>query len=167
MELVSRVDGREERVRIRKEGERYLIAVGERQYEVDAVRTGTDLRSLVIDGKQYEVAVRLDPKGRYRVASSHLSRSVEVTDPLTFLSQQSRGDGKGAMAEEVTAYMPGRVASILVAEGDEVKEGQGILVLEAMKMENEIQAPHDAKVSRIAVEEGETVEAGAVLFELA
>jgi biotin carboxyl carrier protein len=166
MQLVSRIDGREERIEIRREQGRFRVLIGEREYEVDSERTGADLLSLLIDGRQFEVAVRRGALGKYQVASAHIARTVEVTDPLTFLARQGRGGGKASSVEEITAYMPGRVTSIFVAAGEEVEEGQGLLVLEAMKMENEIQAPHDAKVVRVAVEAGQTVVAGSVLFEL-
>ncbi len=166
MQLVSCMHGREERIEIRREGGAFVIMIGEREYQVDSERTGVDLLSLLIRGHQYEVAVRSEGRGVYSVASAHVARNVEVSDPLTFLARQSRGGSNASSVEEITAYMPGRVTSILVAEGDEVEHGQGLLVLEAMKMENEIQAPHDARVIRIAVQAGETVEAGTVLFEL-
>ncbi|WP_457750853.1 biotin/lipoyl-containing protein, partial [Thermococcus sp.] len=66
----------------------------------------------------------------------------------------------------VTAPMPGKILRILVKEGDEVKTGQGLLVLEAMKMENEVSSPKDGIVKRILVTEGDTVDSGQALIEL-
>ena len=65
---------------------------------------------------------------------------------------------------EVRAVMPGKIAALLAKEGQEVKTGQGVLVVEAMKMENELPSPKDGRVGRIRVRAGETVETGAVLF---
>src|SRR2546425_818091 len=65
---------------------------------------------------------------------------------------------------EVRAIMPGRIAAVLAREGQEVKAGQGVVVVEAMKMENELPAPRDGRVTRIRVRPGETVEAGTALF---
>ena len=62
------------------------------------------------------------------------------------------------------AIMPGRITTLLVKEGQEVRSGQGVLVVEAMKMENELLAPKEGRVTRIRVRPGETVEAGAGLF---
>ncbi len=62
--------------------------------------------------------------------------------------------------------MPGKILKILVREGDQVKVGQGLLVLEAMKMENEIPSPKDGAVKRILVKEGDTVDTGQALIEL-
>ena len=59
--------------------------------------------------------------------------------------------------------MPGRVVRLMVAEGDAVEAGQGVAVVEAMKMENEIASPKDGKISAVKVGSGQTVEAGATL----
>ena len=59
--------------------------------------------------------------------------------------------------------MPGKIVKILVGEGDEVEQGQGLVVVEAMKMENEIKSPKAGVVKKVGVEEGETVESGALL----
>jgi biotin carboxyl carrier protein len=74
--------------------------------------------------------------------------------------------GLGSGAGTITASMPGRVVKILVEPGDKVQQGQGVLILEAMKMENEIKAPKDGVVSSISVREGESVESGAMMAEI-
>ena len=73
---------------------------------------------------------------------------------------------RATSANAVVAPLSGSVSKILVAEGDEIKEGQVLVVLEAMKMETEITAPHDGKVNRILVEKGTTVAGGEALIEL-
>ena len=65
---------------------------------------------------------------------------------------------------EVRSIMPGKIAALLVGEGQAVRSGQGVIVVEAMKMENELLAPKDGRVTRIRVRPGDTVEAGAALF---
>ena len=113
-----------------------------------------------------QVAVLPRGPGRWWVSSRRGGQLAEVTDPLTHLARQGAA-GRGARRREVvTAYMPGRVVAVLVAEGEEVRAGQGILVLEAMKMENEIRAEHDGVVKRVLVAAGEAVEGGDVPFEL-
>ncbi len=92
--------------------------------------------------------------------------AVAVSDPLTHLASQTRGGKAGRRRERVAAYMPGRVVTLLVQEGQEVAAGQGIVVLEAMKMENEIRAERDGTVSKIFVQPGQAVDTGNPLFEL-
>ena len=72
------------------------------------------------------------------------------------------GAGQGV----VETGMPGRVVRVLVSEGDEVETGDGLVILEAMKMENEVRAPRSGRVVRVAVVEGQNVEAGALLVEI-
>jgi len=169
---------REERVRVRRLAgagpERWEVAVGERVHVVDAVhlpgRSG--LWSLIVDGAQHEAAVAPlsgpgagDEIGRYRVTLAGALHEVEVSDPLTHLARKAHG-AAAAGARTVTAYMPGRVVAILAAEGEEVQAGQGVVVLEAMKMENEIAPDHPGKLTKIHVEEGQAVETGDPLFDL-
>ena len=65
--------------------------------------------------------------------------------------------------ESITSPMPGNILAVNVAAGDAVKKGQVLMILEAMKMENEIMAPHDGKVTAVAVTKGAAVESGALL----
>lgn len=172
MDLIVRLGEREEKVRVRRDDGGYEVTVGERTYQVDAEPAGGNslrglrsLRSLRIGGTQHEVSVRQQDEV-YAVTTRHGTAEVSVTDPLTHLAAQTRG-GKGARRQlKVTAYMPGRVAAVLVEEGDAVTAGQGVIVLEAMKMENEIRAEHDGRVIKIFVQPGQAVDLGNPLFEL-
>ncbi len=91
---------------------------------------------------------------------------LTVSDPLVYLASQAHDRGRAQGPETVAAYMPGKVVAVLVEEGARVAAGDGVLVLEAMKMENEIQAERDGVVSRILVGLGEAVEGGDPLFEI-
>jgi len=156
-----------ERLRIeRTAGGGYEIAVGERSYLIDVARVREGLYSLRIGGGQHEVAVRRREDGSYEVGDAHGEAVVEVADPLAHLAAQSAGAQGVRRRRRVTAYMPGRVVALLVAEGQAVVAGQGVLVLEAMKMQNEILAEHDGTVTRILVEPGQSVDGGDPLFEL-
>jgi biotin carboxyl carrier protein len=166
MDLIVRSGSREERVRIRRDDDLYEVTIGDRVYQVDARTARPGLQSLLIGGAQHEVAVRSQGEGGYQVSTSQGSVAVEVSDPLTALATQSRGAKGGKRRQTVKAYMPGRVVTLLVAEGQEVTAGQGVLVLEAMKMENEIRAEHDGTVTRIHVQPGQAVDTGNPLFEL-
>lgn len=166
MDLVVRHGDREETVKVRRNDEGYEIIIGDRTYQVDAQTARAGLHSLRLDGTQHEVAVRRHGEDAWWVSTIHGSGPVEVSDPLTHLAAQTRGGKGGRRRQTVKAYMPGRVVTLLVQEGQEVTTGQGILVLEAMKMENEIRAEHDGTVTKIHAQPGQAVDMGDPLFEL-
>lgn len=127
-------------------------------------------------GDQYEISAHPLPRrkapadsgDRYRVSlgASRPPVEVEVMDPLAWEARASHAGATGGGTQTVTAMMPGRVVTVLVEEGAEVAAGDGVLVLEAMKMENEITAESDGVVSRILVKEGQAVDGGEPLFEI-
>ena len=166
MELVVRHGEREERVRVRRADGGFEVQVGDRTYQVDAAAARAGLHSLRIDGVQHEVAVRRQGDGVYWVSTDRGSGPVEVADPLAHLAAQTHGAQSGRRRQVVNAYMPGRVVALLAEEGQDVAAGQGVLVLEAMKMENEIAAEHAGRIARILVQPGQAVEMGNPLFEL-
>ena len=150
---------------------------------------------VIVDGVEYDVDVEELPGGKFRVsfegktyevkaeglgidfgALAGASQSVQsapvVSAPAPAPSPQVSApapvEGPSVSAGEglVTAPMPGKVLRVLVKEGESVKTGQGLLVLEAMKMENEIPAPRDGVVRKIYVKEGDTVNTGDPLIEI-
>jgi biotin carboxyl carrier protein len=173
VDLIVRQGEREEKVRVRRvdgsEGD-YEVMVGDRSYTVDARTARAGLLSLRIGEAegviaQHEVAVRPQGEGIYWVSTAQGAGPVEVADPLAYLAAHTHGAG-GKRRQRVDAYMPGRVTAVLVEEGAAVVKGQGIIVLEAMKMENEIRAEHDGTVSKIHVQPGQAVDLGNPLFEM-
>ncbi len=166
MELVVRRNEREERVTVRRQDGGFEITLGDRTYQVNAAIARPGLYSLRLDGIQHEVAVRRQHDDTYWVSTAHGAGPVEVADPLSHLAAQTHGGQGSRRRQTVKAYMPGRVVTLLVEEGQEVTSGQGILVLEAMKMENEIRAEHEGTVTKIHVQPGQAVDLGNPLFEL-
>ncbi len=174
MELIVRHRDREEEVHLERTASGYRVAVGKTSYEVDAAPagaapgscpSGATVHSLLIAGRQHEVAVRSQKNGVYWVSSAAGAGEVEIMDPLTHLARLTH-EATGGGVRQVTAYMPGRVVEILVREGDEVAAGQGVVVLEAMKMKNEIQAEAAGVVRKLLVEQNQAVEGGDPLFEI-
>jgi len=172
MELVildgetDRPERTERRVSIEREGSAFAVSIDGARYVVDRAALDDRLRSLVIDGHQFEVSTHAEGDGRYRVSVLGRESAVEVRDPLRHLAlgsgHHAQADGKRA----VHAYMPGRVVAVLVEQGKPVEVGQGVVVLEAMKMENEIRAEVAGVVTRLHVVPGQSVEGGDLLFEI-
>ena len=161
MELIVASAEREVEVEARahEDGD-WTIAIDGREYRVDAATVGRpDVLSVIVDGRQTTASVRSLGEGVYVVDGAEL----RVIDPRSrgfAAAAQQAGDG----AFEATAYMPGRVTAVLAAEGEDVAAGQGVLVLEAMKMENEIQSEIDGRLEELLVAVGQTVDGGDPLF---
>ena len=128
---------------------------------VDARPTELGLSLVFDDGRSMDVGLTDRPGGEWFVQLPHADVTVAV-DARRFQRGES-GGGATAGAQRITAPMPGRVVRILVKPGDEVQHRQGVVVVEAMKMENELGAPKAGRVKDVAVSEGQSVEAGRLL----
>ena len=146
---------------------RYRIAWDDAVRVVDAHRLDAETLSLVLlEGGFGSHQVRCVSAGRPDAVDVHVGGAVlraSVDDGRAWLDGQAPGGGPAAGGGQVTAPMPGRITRILVQPGDEVTAGQGVIVVEAMKMENELVAPGDGRVADVPVSEGDPVDAGAVL----
>ena len=117
--------------------------------------------ALTVDGRSYAVSIEGGPEACSVTVAGRVF-AVELEDErerAAHAAESARGKGGG----DVKAVMPGVVVEVLVAEGDEVEEGQALLILEAMKMQNEIGAPLTGRVERIFVEQGTAIASGAKL----
>jgi len=128
---------------------------------IDAVIARRDVLSLLVDGRSYEIKREQTATDLHMwVGSSRFA--VEMRDPRSLRSrQQAGGDEKGP--RKIVAPMPGRIVRVLVAEGSSVEAGQGIVVVEAMKMQNEIKSPKKGVVKKMAAKVGAAVNPGDVL----
>ena len=132
-------------------------AVDGRVMQIDARMLQPGILSLVVEGRQYRCILDGDA-----VLIGGRRFEFEVSDPRSL--QGRRGVGAGAAGPRaVKAPMPGRVVRVLAAVGEDVSEQQGIVVIEAMKMQNELKAPKAGRVARIAVDVGDAVAANDVL----
>ncbi len=131
----------------------------EPESKADFVEVQPGIYSVILDGCSYEVEVT---GSEVEIGGARLQ--IEVEDPRKWNPAASSRKRTGL--EAIKAPMPGKVVRILVAEGDEVAAGQGLVVLEAMKMQNEIKAPRAGRVAAIAVKEHEAVNASSVLLTI-
>ena len=127
---------------------------------------GPDLYSLLIDNNSYEVLIE-EQGGEYRVLLLEKLYTVQVKDDFRHQIarlRRVRARPSGRMA--VKAPMPGLVVAVSVAEGQEVSTGDVLIILESMKMENEVRVPCDGRANRVRVSLSETVEKGQTLVVL-
>jgi biotin carboxyl carrier protein len=163
MRFIARYRDEEIPIEVERHGGSYRVKLGEHWIVADLVAAG-GLRSLRLeDGTQ--IALAHHREGTIHQITIGVARlEVEIVDPLAL--RRKSGDDHLGDSSTIKAMMPGRIARVLVEKGAEVSRGTGLIVLEAMKMENEIPAPADGVVDEIFVQAGDTVEGGADLVHL-
>ena len=164
MKFIARHGEAEVPVDITREGTGYRVKIGDRSMHADLVNAGSVVRSLVLEDATQLALVHHRDGNRHEISLGGTQMHVEIIDPLS-LKRKKRED-EVAAGGPIKALMPGRVVRILVAQGDQVRKGTGLLILEAMKMENEIHAVVDGVVEELFVTAGQTVEAGADLLKI-
>lgn len=167
MKVLVTVDGRETTLEFERNSEqiRFRFHPADAPHPLErtasVIEAEPGIYSVLIEGRAYEAKIVPGPVSGYLVdvAGHHLA--VEVRDPRAVSSSHRTGIGEGR--QNVAAPMPGKVIRLLVAAGDEVDAGQGLVVVEAMKMQNELKSPKQGRVAELRVAEGATVTAGEVL----
>jgi biotin carboxyl carrier protein len=156
------VNGRIRRVSLERAGDRFALSIDGRARLVDAVRLDGHSLSLIVEpGSTYDVAVVPEAAGLLRV------RVGAATCAVTLNAGRQRGRrfdrDHGAGPQRIVAPMPGKIVRVAVAPGDAVRARQTVVVIEAMKMENELRAGRDGIVGELHAREGAPVEAGQLL----
>lgn len=129
--------------------------------EVEARTLRPGVLSLIVDGRAWRVVLEENANDpAMHIAGERIPYRVD--DPRSLKARRIRTGGLDG-PKPIKASMPGRVVRVLVARGDSVKEHQGVVVVEAMKMQNELKSPKDGKVAELRVAPGDTVSAGDVL----
>ena len=166
MKWVVRTASEDHEVDVETTREGFEVTVRGQRRQVDLICLDSSLASMrfLEDNRSWEVLFQRQQNGRFRIAIGERPFDVEVLSPVeaTELTHAGRGGGPS----RVEAPIPGRVVAVKVGSGDEVEAGQALVVLEAMKMENELSSGQSGRVARVCVEPGMTVEAGTILVEL-
>ena len=162
MKFEAQLDGEVIPVEITGSGGRYRVALGAEVLEVDACPTGGGGWSLLL-GHASAAADVTEEDGSYVVHVEGEAYAIRVEEETRYIIR-TRGGTAGAGGQVLKAPMPGRVVLVEVALGQAVKPGDGLVVLEAMKMENEFKATVTGTVKEIRVETGQTVNPGDVLL---
>jgi biotin carboxyl carrier protein len=162
---------------------RYFVTFGDRTLEVDLApdgvvvegekveadlleMDGTEVRSLLLGGKSHRVLATRKAKGTWGMHLQGTHLTARVVDERTRVIEEMTGGPEGAGGPKaLKAPMPGLVLRIEVEVGQEVSEGDGLVIVEAMKMENELKMDGEARVKSILVEAGQVVEKDQILVE--
>ena len=118
--------------------------------------------SVLLNGQSHQVRIAPRPDGTLTLHTGLAEYQAQVSDPRAWRGRRHASlEAEGR--QQITAPMPGKVVRVLVKQGDAVEAGQGLLVVEAMKMQNEIRSPKRGKVEKLLVKDGQAVNAGEVL----
>jgi biotin carboxyl carrier protein len=149
-------------VDLERHANRWRISLDGNLVDADAVEIAPNTYSILLNGKSHEIRVTPTPTGALTLQTGPHEFTAEVIDPRAW-----RGRRQGAIEAEgrqqILAPMPGKIVRVLVQTGEAVQAGQGLLVVEAMKMQNEIRSPKSGTVERLLVKEGQPVNAGEIL----
>jgi biotin carboxyl carrier protein len=140
----------------------YRVAVDGNEFIVDGKKTGRTNYSLIVDNRSFEIEVD-NAEDEYRVLVDGRNYHVSLVDERRVRVGGGQSDFQLQGRQKVSVPMPGKIIAVLISEGDSVERGQGLVIVEAMKMENEVRSPIAGVVKEIKVKPGDAVEGGAVL----
>jgi len=141
-----------------EEGEEFFFEFKDERKPLDYKKLDDYLYSIIINGKSHYIAVSKKGKHIQVFFQGNLFNFETVSE-----REEKRGGFTGSGANEISSPMPSRIVKILKKIDDEVEENEGVIVVEAMKMESELKSPLSGKIKDIKVKEGDTVEGGTVL----
>ncbi|NIA10362.1 MAG: biotin/lipoyl-binding protein [Nitrospiraceae bacterium] len=161
MAYIAKLDNVEYKVDVDEvEANKFEVAIDDKSYMVDTQLTESNVYSLIVNGESFETDV--DSKdGTFDVVTEGDLFKIEVMDELKLKMLARRGGGAAEGKQIIKSEMPGAIIDVKVKVGDEVKEGDVLLILEAMKMQNEIKSPKDGEVKEVFVKAGENIDADA------
>jgi biotin carboxyl carrier protein len=164
MKYITTVNGEPYEIEIQRDG---VVLVNGEERQVDFKSMGQHaIYSLIIDNQSFEAVVEVRD-GQHNVLMSGDLYEVDVTDERTLRLAQAMGEATDPTGEvAIKSPMPGLIVDVPVESGQAVTKGQTLVILESMKMENELKAPRDGVVSRVDVGKGDSVEQNKVLVTL-
>jgi len=164
MRYVATVNGAEREVEVEElSADSFAIKFDEHRFEADLHKTGPASFSIIVQNRSFDFDVVREGE-ELIVASRAGATRLTVIDAARRAMRASGKRREVSGRAEMKAAMPGRVVSVLVQPGDEVQRDQGVLTIEAMKMENELKSPKAGKVVEVKVVPGQTVEKGELLI---
>jgi biotin carboxyl carrier protein len=166
MKWVIRGGGSSHDVEVQRRGDEYAVEIDGETYDLELVRLDGAVASLRFpsNGRSLQVSYHRGANGSWRVAVGQREFDFDVLTPSEAVEAVSGARESGS--SQLTAPIPGKVVAVKVEVGDQVEPDQALVVLEAMKMENELAAEQSGKVAAVHAAAGDTVEGGEVLIEL-
>ena len=162
MKFVVTVGDRSETVEVSGEAGRYRLTIGAEVWEVDGRLTAQGIYSLLVGGVSYVADVR-DEAGACVVDVGDDRYVIRVEEETRYIIRTKGGAAQGLDALTLVAPLPGRIVHVAVRPGDRVEKGDTLLVIEAMKMENELKSGAAGTVAQVRVTPGQAVNSGDVL----
>jgi biotin carboxyl carrier protein len=160
MAYMVNVDGREFRVDVKKEDGHFCVTLNGEEMHVEIAHEQDSQLMLIVKDRPFAIVVESDSQ----ILVNGVSYAVDVVDEQIKRMMKASPELEHKKEFAVKAVMPGLVIEVNVQEGDKVTGGEGLLVIEAMKMQNEIKAARDGVVKKIEVEQGQTVNTGDILL---
>jgi biotin carboxyl carrier protein len=149
-------------VELDRNGAGWRVLVDGQLVVADVVKITPNIISVLLHGQSYEIRVTPSLDGKLKLQTGTQEFTAEVVDQRAW-SGRRHGHLEAEGRQQVVAPMPGKVVRLLIKAGDRVEAGQGLLVVEAMKMQNEIRSPKSGTVERVLTSEGQPVNAGQIL----
>src|ERR1700730_5469003 len=162
VQLASPTGTRTHTVDLQRTGDRWRIILDGEPVDADVVEIAPSTLSILIRGESHEIRVARSPEGLLKVQTGLREFTAEVTDQRSWRGRRL-GHVEVTGRQQITAPMAGKVVRLLVKSGEKVEVGQGLLVVEAMKMQNEIRSTKSGTVERLLVQEGQPVNSGETL----
>lgn len=144
---------------------KYILEIGEKEYTAEVEAITTEEVDIAVNGEHYKVKLKSFGRDKESLPKiERVERKAPVDVPVPPDSQKSSDAHSGG--DIVKAPLPGLILDVNVNPGDMVKAGQNLLMMEAMKMENQVEATHDGTVKKVFVQKGDSVAEGDSLVEL-
>jgi biotin carboxyl carrier protein len=164
MKLEIQISGKARTVELQRDPDagRWHISIDGKTVDADAVEIAPNIFSILLKGESHEIRIAPQPDGTLTLQTGHHEFSAHFVDPRAWRGR-THGHDEVEGRQQIVAPMPGKIVRLLVKLGDQVTAGQGLLVVEAMKMQNEVRSPKTGAVERLLAQEGQPVIAGQVL----
>ena len=162
MKYEVNISGKAHIVEVEQRGDSWQAKLDGESHIADVVEPAPNTFSVLLAGRSREVCVTVSSDGHLQLQSGRFEFTAEVFDPRAWRGRR-HGGAEAEGRQQIVAPMPGKVVRLLVKAGDTVEAGQGLLVVEAMKMQNEIRSPKSGTVERVLAAEGQAVNAGDIL----